>query len=87
MELWVFDRSGPCSSGPFDIHDELDKFARAIVGYATMHDDAMGLDTFVEREDGRHYVTLDDASGNYEGQAGDADSRTGSYRLSWNNVL
>ncbi|ODA78147.1 hypothetical protein RJ55_06751 [Drechmeria coniospora] len=64
MELWVFDRSGPYSSGPFDIHDEPDKFARAIVGYATMDDAAMGLDTFVERNGGHRYVTLDDASGN-----------------------
>ncbi|KJK86574.1 hypothetical protein H633G_09576 [Metarhizium anisopliae BRIP 53284] len=64
MELWVFDRSGPYSSGPFDIHDEPDKFARALVGYATMDDDAMGLDTFIERGDACRHVTLDDASGN-----------------------
>ncbi|KID73425.1 uncharacterized protein G6M90_00g062590 [Metarhizium brunneum] len=64
MELWVFDRSGAYSSGPFDIHDEPDKFARALVGYATMDDDAMGLDTFIERGDACRHVTLDDASGN-----------------------
>ncbi|ODA81340.1 hypothetical protein RJ55_04305 [Drechmeria coniospora] len=64
MELWVFDRSGPYSSGPFDIHDEPDKLAHAIVGYATMDDDAMGLDTFIERKSGYRYVTLDNASGN-----------------------
>ncbi|PNY22172.1 Serine/threonine-protein kinase Sgk2 [Tolypocladium capitatum] len=64
MELWVFDRSGAYSSGAFDIHDEPDKFARAFVGYTTMDDDTMGLDTFTEREDGHRYVTLDDASGN-----------------------
>ncbi|KAI1157318.1 hypothetical protein F5B18DRAFT_657823 [Nemania serpens] len=50
MELWVFDRSGAYSSGAFDIHDKPDTFARALVGYATMDDDAMGLDTFIERE-------------------------------------
>ncbi|KAM4063600.1 kinase [Hirsutella rhossiliensis] len=64
MELWVFDRSGPYSSGSFDIHDEPDKFARALVGYATMSDDAMGLDTFIEREEGHRYATLEDASSN-----------------------
>ncbi|PHH89833.1 hypothetical protein CDD83_5159 [Cordyceps sp. RAO-2017] len=64
MEVWVFDRSGPYSSGPFDIHEEPDKFARALVGYAAMDDDAMGLDTFIERKDGQRYITLDDASGN-----------------------
>ncbi|KKF93904.1 hypothetical protein CFO_g3736 [Ceratocystis platani] len=63
MELWIFDRSGAYSSGTFDIHDEPDKFARALVGYATMDDDIMGLDTFMERRDGHRYVTLDDASG------------------------
>ncbi|KAI0431092.1 serine/threonine-protein kinase Sgk2 [Xylaria sp. FL1042] len=63
MELWVFDRSGAYSSGPFDIHDEPDKFARAFVGYTTIDDDAMGRDTFIEREDGHRYVTLDDANG------------------------
>ncbi|KAI1479238.1 hypothetical protein F4774DRAFT_425923 [Daldinia eschscholtzii] len=35
MELWVFDRSGAYSSDIFDIYDELDKFARAFVGYAS----------------------------------------------------
>jgi hypothetical protein len=64
MELWVFDRSGAYSSGPFDIHDKPDTFARALVGYATMNNDAMGLDTFIEREDGHRYVTLDDTNGN-----------------------
>jgi hypothetical protein len=42
--IWVFDRSGPYSSGPINIHDELDDFARALVAYITMGDDAMGLD-------------------------------------------
>lgn len=64
MELWVFDRSGLYSSGLFNIHDEPDKFARALVGYATMSDDAMGLDTFIQREKGYRYATLEDANGN-----------------------
>ncbi|KAL7894913.1 serine/threonine-protein kinase Sgk2 [Trichoderma sp. SZMC 28014] len=66
MELWIFDRSGAYSSGVFDIHDKPNLFARALVGYATMDDDLMGLDTFIKREqtDGHRYVTLDDASGN-----------------------
>ncbi|KAG5952673.1 hypothetical protein E4U57_005902, partial [Claviceps arundinis] len=63
MELWVFDRSGPYSSGIFDIHDEPDKFARALVGYTTMDDDALGLGTVIQRQDGHRYITLDDASG------------------------
>ncbi|KAJ4308018.1 hypothetical protein N0V84_012350 [Fusarium piperis] len=63
MELWIFDRSGPYSSGPFDIHEEPDKFARALVGYATMDDAIIGLDTFIRREHGHRHVTLNDANG------------------------
>uniref|UniRef100_A0A0B7K8U1 EKC/KEOPS complex subunit BUD32 n=1 Tax=Bionectria ochroleuca TaxID=29856 RepID=A0A0B7K8U1_BIOOC len=69
MELWLFDRSGAYSSGSFDIHDKPDTFARALVGYATMDDEPMGLDLFIEREtdaeskEHRH-VTLDDANDN-----------------------
>ncbi|KAG6095716.1 hypothetical protein E4U30_002128 [Claviceps sp. LM220 group G6] len=63
MELWVFDRSGPYSSGIFDIHDEPEKFAHALVGYTTMDDDALGLGTVIERQDGHRYITLEDASG------------------------
>jgi hypothetical protein len=63
MELWIFDRSGPYSSGTFDIHEEPEKFARALVGYATMDHATMGLDTFIEREHGHHCVTLNDSSG------------------------
>ncbi|OTA60266.1 hypothetical protein K449DRAFT_396212 [Hypoxylon sp. EC38] len=56
MELWVFDRSGAYSSGPFDIHKEPNKFASAIVGYATMDKDAMGLDTFIEQKNGGNQI-------------------------------
>ena len=63
MESWVFDRSGAYSSGTFDIHNEPDRFARALVGYTTMDDDRMGLDTFVERQDGHRYVALNNTSG------------------------
>ncbi|KAI0187941.1 serine/threonine-protein kinase Sgk2 [Astrocystis sublimbata] len=62
MELWVFDRSGVYSSGAFNIYDKPDIFARAIVGYATMDDNAMGLDMFIEREGTYYYVILDDAT-------------------------
>ncbi|CAH0044867.1 unnamed protein product [Clonostachys solani] len=64
MELWVFDRSGPYSSGSFDIHANPEKFARAIIVYATMDDDAMGRDTFIQRENGHRYIPVDDTNGN-----------------------
>ncbi|KAL7937847.1 serine/threonine-protein kinase Sgk2 [Trichoderma chlorosporum] len=63
MELWVFDRSGLYSSGAFDIHEEPDKFARAFVGYATMDEEMMGLDTFIERKKGHRYVAVGDKNG------------------------
>ncbi|KAI3340362.1 serine/threonine-protein kinase Sgk2 [Ustulina deusta] len=64
MELWVFDRSGAYSSGAFDIHDKPDTFARALVGYATMDNNAIGLDTFIERVGKHYYVTVDDVDSN-----------------------
>ncbi|KAI9680931.1 MAG: hypothetical protein M1829_001011 [Trizodia sp. TS-e1964] len=42
MELWVFDRSGPFSSGPFNIHEEPEQFIRAIAGYALMSREEFG---------------------------------------------
>lgn len=60
MGLWVFDRSRPYSLGPFNIHEEPDKFARAVVGYTTILDDSMGLDTFIERRGGHLYLNPND---------------------------
>ena len=48
MELWVFDRSGPYSSGEFDIHKEPEKLIKVITGYASMTDAELGLDTYTE---------------------------------------
>ena len=58
MELWVFDRSGPYSSGEFDIHEEPEKFIRAIAGYAMMDDEELGLDTFTELDDTSRIITI-----------------------------
>lgn len=67
MEMWIFDRAGAYSSGPFDIHKSPDMFARAFIGYLTMDPDAMGLDVFTERviegNNQHNYVTLNDTSG------------------------
>ena len=64
MELWVFDRSGPYSSGEFDIHEEPEKFIRAIAGYALMDDEELGLDTFTELDDKSRFITISkDATG------------------------
>ena len=58
MELWVFDRSGPYSSGPFNIHKEPERFIRTIAGYAMMSDEELGLDTFIERDGGNLFITI-----------------------------
>lgn len=64
MELWVFDRSGPYSSGEFDIHKEPEQFIRAIAGYAMMSDEELGLDTFIERDGEDRFITItEDATG------------------------
>lgn len=63
MELWIYDRSGLYSSGEFDIHKNPQNLARALVAYATMNNDAMGLDTFVERKHNRRYIMAKDAAG------------------------
>ena len=64
MELWVFDRSGPYSSGEFDIHKEPEQFIRAIAGYVMMSDEELGLDTFTERDGEDQFITItEDATG------------------------
>ena len=50
MELWIFDRSGPYSSGEFDIHKEPEKFIKVITGYANMSDVELGLATYIEQK-------------------------------------
>ncbi|CAK7270987.1 hypothetical protein SEPCBS119000_004367 [Sporothrix epigloea] len=63
MELWIYDRSGAYSSGEFDIHHEPEKLARALVAYATMDEDALGLDRAIEWENNHRHVTVKDTSG------------------------
>lgn len=64
MELWALDRSGPYSSGDFDIHKEPVHFIRAIAGYAMMSDEELGLDTFVRRDGVDRLITItEDVSG------------------------
>ncbi|KAL7894584.1 hypothetical protein HDV64DRAFT_260220 [Trichoderma sp. TUCIM 5745] len=64
MELWVFDRSGPYSSGGFDIHREPKKLAQALVAYATIEAEAMGLDLIIERTGNQRLISVADAEGN-----------------------
>ncbi|KAL8897148.1 MAG: hypothetical protein Q9207_007359 [Kuettlingeria erythrocarpa] len=64
MRAWVFDRSGPYSSTAFDIHKEPERFIRTIAGYVMMSDEELGLDTFIEQDDGDRFITVvEDATG------------------------
>ncbi|KAI4203343.1 MAG: hypothetical protein LQ346_001814 [Caloplaca aetnensis] len=64
MRSWVFDRSGPYSSTAFDIHEEPECFIRTIAAYVMMSDDELGLDTFIQRDDGDQFITVvEDATG------------------------
>ena len=64
MELWVFDRSGPYSSGAFDIHEKPEQFIRTIAGYTMMSDEELGLNTFIERNEEDQFITIpEDATG------------------------
>ncbi|OJD12531.1 hypothetical protein AJ78_06896 [Emergomyces pasteurianus Ep9510] len=67
MEAWVFDRSGPYSSGIIDVHADSRRFFQVLVGYTMMSDEELGLDTFVARdEDGNKSITVK-VAGNSEG--------------------
>ncbi|KAI1987116.1 hypothetical protein LOZ53_004446 [Ophidiomyces ophidiicola] len=60
MEMWVTDRSGPYSSGSFDIRNESERFFRAIIGYTLMSDEELGLDTFTMlNDDGTRTVNVE----------------------------
>lgn len=61
MELWVFDRSGPYSSGEFDIREDHKKFIRALVGYAFMNEEELGLDTFITKRRTKRTIAVDKA--------------------------
>lgn len=51
-----------CSSGEFNIHHE-PELARAFVAYATMDDNAMGLDVSIEWKNSHRYITVEDGNG------------------------
>ena len=64
MQAWVFDRSGPYSSGEFDIHREPERFIRIIAAYVMMSDEELGVDTFIKQNDGNRGITIvEDATG------------------------
>ncbi|KAI1325815.1 hypothetical protein F5Y16DRAFT_411215 [Xylariaceae sp. FL0255] len=59
---YIFDQSEAYSSGAFDIYNKPDIFTCALVGYVTIEDDVIGLDTFIERENKLCYIIVDDVN-------------------------
>jgi Fungal protein kinase len=58
VELWVFDRSGPYAGEKFDLHEDPDRFIKAMAGYAMMSDEELGLDTYVKEDTTGRYIEL-----------------------------
>lgn len=58
MWLWVFDCSGPYSSTAFDINEEPERFVHMIAAYVMMSDEELGLDTFIEWDNGNWFITI-----------------------------
>ncbi|EQL28197.1 hypothetical protein BDFG_09031 [Blastomyces dermatitidis ATCC 26199] len=52
LEAWVFDRSGPYSSGVINVYTDSRRFFQVLVGYTMMSDEELGLDTFISRDEG-----------------------------------
>ena len=59
MEIWIFDRSGPYGPGPFNIHEEPEKFIQVISGYTMMDDEELGLDICTEEGIDSRFITLE----------------------------
>ncbi|KAG5289062.1 serine/threonine protein kinase Sgk2 [Histoplasma ohiense] len=67
MEAWVFDRSGPYSSGFIDVYENSKQFFQVLVGYTMMSDEELGLDTFITRnENGSKSITIKESRGSEE---------------------
>ncbi|CAD6503693.1 BgTH12-03352 [Blumeria graminis f. sp. triticale] len=60
FELWVFNRSGAYSSGLFNIEDDKEKFVRAICSYLLMSDQELGIDSSIQKVNGRSSVSIYD---------------------------
>lgn len=63
MEVWVFDRAGCYSPGPFNIHEHPKRFIRVLTGYIMMSEDELGIDTFIRRDGDSHLIHLEDEEG------------------------
>lgn len=64
MELWVFDRSGPYSSGVLNIYKKPEQFIRSIARYTMMSHEELGWNTFTSLDEGyRSIMIIEDTTG------------------------
>ncbi|EEH34453.2 hypothetical protein PAAG_05502 [Paracoccidioides lutzii Pb01] len=68
MEAWVFDCSGPYSSGVIDVYEDSRWFFQVLVGYTMMSDEELGLDTFIAGDEGGNKSITIKRPGNSEGK-------------------
>ncbi|CAD6500917.1 BgTH12-06621 [Blumeria graminis f. sp. triticale] len=62
LQLWVFDRSGPYSTGFIDIGENPEVFVYVITAYMMMSDEELGIDTLVQYEKNQTIITITDAN-------------------------
>ncbi|CAD6500897.1 BgTH12-06601 [Blumeria graminis f. sp. triticale] len=62
LQLWVFDRSGPYSTGFTDIGESPEVLVYAITAYMLMSDEELGIDTLVRHEQDQTIITVIDAN-------------------------
>ena len=58
MKLWMFDHSGPYSSGPFNIYNQSEKFIRALMDYTLMNNDELDLNNFIQHNSQDNLITI-----------------------------
>ncbi|OAX78717.1 hypothetical protein ACJ72_06972 [Emergomyces africanus] len=64
MEMWIWDRSGPFSSGSFNVNEDPKRFFRMILGYAMMTDEELGIDIIITQDDsGGKTITVKSVNG------------------------
>ncbi|EER43194.1 serine/threonine protein kinase Sgk2 [Histoplasma capsulatum H143] len=58
MKTWMFDHSGPYSSGVININEDLKQFFQVLIGYTMMSNEELGLDTFIARDEDGSKITV-----------------------------
>jgi Fungal protein kinase len=60
VEFWAFDRGGSYMLESFNVLDETDRFAQALVDLLRLNRDEAGMDTVISRDQLGQYIVLDE---------------------------